>query len=200
MANNITKSEDSVKLVLKKVWFDKIAYDGKREEYREIKPYYCSKFLLVGGEHRTSSWWKRKQSSYPSGVTGKNFYQYIIENIDTGKFTFKKKGNFTFYLGYQKNRPSIHGSIYCININTGNPEWGAEEGKFYFVLKIFTTVMLGDKVLIESESGIKSTFEVTKVDEKSFYVGGTANGFWVDTDTLDPYPTNQYLISKTRSR
>lgn len=43
-------------LPIKKKWFDMIVSGEKREEYREIKPYYDSRFmnafgfLLVGGQ------------------------------------------------------------------------------------------------------------------------------------------------------
>ncbi len=43
-------------LPIKKKWFDMIASGEKKEEYREIKPYYDSRFmnafgfLLVGGQ------------------------------------------------------------------------------------------------------------------------------------------------------
>jgi len=43
-------------LPIKKKWFDMIASGEKKEEYREIKPYYDSRFMnafgfiLVGGQ------------------------------------------------------------------------------------------------------------------------------------------------------
>ena len=42
----------------------------------------------------------------------------------------------TFYLGYAKNRPSM--SFYWLgtDIGHGRAEWGAEQGKDYFVIKL----------------------------------------------------------------
>jgi len=34
-------------LPIKRKWFDMIAYGGKTEEYREIKPYYDSRFQRI---------------------------------------------------------------------------------------------------------------------------------------------------------
>lgn len=50
------KVEDDVDAANKKKWFDMIVSGEKKEEYREIKPYYDSRFmnafgfLLVGGQ------------------------------------------------------------------------------------------------------------------------------------------------------
>ena len=35
-------------LTIKKQWFDMIASGVKREEYRDIKPYYTSRFMSIG--------------------------------------------------------------------------------------------------------------------------------------------------------
>jgi len=42
----------------------------------------------------------------------------------------------TFHLGYAKNRPSMTFALDKIMINKGKPEWGAEEGKLYFVIHL----------------------------------------------------------------
>ena len=42
----------------------------------------------------------------------------------------------TFYLGYQKNRPEMHFEIESITEGCGKPEWGAEEGKTYYIIKL----------------------------------------------------------------
>ncbi len=83
-------------LPIKKKWFDMIKSGEKKEEYREIKPYYDSRF---GNLYR---------------------WDYII-----------------FRNGYKKNSPSIKCKC-AITINPGNPLWGAEPGKIYYVLKILS--------------------------------------------------------------
>lgn len=84
----------TLKLVLKKKWYDMIASGEKKEEYREITDY----------------WIKR--------ISGKR-YKFV-----------------TFYLGYAKNRPSMTFEMRTSLIGTGIPQWGAEIGKKYFVLRL----------------------------------------------------------------
>lgn len=85
---------NSLKLVLKKKWYDMIASGEKTEEYREITDY----------------WIKR--------IHGKG-YEYV-----------------TFYLGYAKDRPSMTFEMKTPKICCGFPQWGAEIGKFYFVIPL----------------------------------------------------------------
>ena len=41
-----------------------------------------------------------------------------------------------FYLGYNKERPSMEFSIENVHIGQGKPEWGAVSGKEYIVIKL----------------------------------------------------------------
>ncbi|MBR5180257.1 MAG: ASCH domain-containing protein [Lachnospiraceae bacterium] len=41
-------------LTIKKQWFDMIAVGVKKEEYRDIKPYYTSRFTSIGLLDKTS--------------------------------------------------------------------------------------------------------------------------------------------------
>lgn len=91
-----------LKLVLKKKWYDMIASGEKKEEYRDIKPY----------------WTKRLYTKNP-------YYGKI-----------RKNSLVTFYLGYGKYRPSMTFWISRIVYDEGKPEWGAEPGKIYYVIKL----------------------------------------------------------------
>lgn len=91
-------------LPIKKKWFDMILSGKKKEEYREIKPYYESRFF----------------NDYPD----KN-----------GEYTFQRNMNVIFRDGYRKDSPSIKCYVE-IKKGYGKPEWGAEPGKLYYVLKI----------------------------------------------------------------
>ena len=95
----------TLKLVLKKKWYDLIEKGIKREEYREIKDYYTKRLFLKGTEPKV-----RK-------------FSYV-----------------TFYLGYQKNRPQMTFRIKSICVGKGRPEWGAEEGKLYYI------IVLGERI------------------------------------------------------
>mgnify|MGYP002511912445 CR=1 FL=1 len=96
-------------LTIKKKWFDMILSGEKKEEYREIKPYYKTRFcnwfgIIVG-----------KEGNIIRPCLGD---QPVI-----------------FRNGYSKNSPSLT-AMCCVKVGTGKEEWGAEKGKEYFVLTI----------------------------------------------------------------
>lgn len=93
-------------LPIKKKWFDMILSGEKKEEYREIKPYYTSRFVNVF-----------------------NFYPYghMPMGLAIKKVMFRN--------GYSKNSPSFI-AVCSLNIRTGKTEWGAEPGVKYYVLTI----------------------------------------------------------------
>lgn len=86
----------------------------KREEYREIKKYWVQRLCIdhpgcIGGEFMHN----RKVVAY----TFRPFTEAFIRN------------------GYSKDAPTHTEQIESITIGTGRPEWGAEPGKLYFVIK-----------------------------------------------------------------
>ena len=83
-------------LTIKKKWFDMILSGEKKEEYREIKSYYDSRFKNIGPEY---------------------MHEIVLKN------------------GYRKNSPAIKCNC-IIYKRCGNPDWGAEPNKEYYVLKI----------------------------------------------------------------
>ena len=93
-------------LPIKKKWFDMILYGKKKEEYREIKPYYNSRFAKALG-----------------------ISQDIILPYGTDKRKIK------FRNGYGKDKPEFVARC-TLDIKTGREEWGAEPGKEYYTLKI----------------------------------------------------------------
>lgn len=103
----------TLKLVLKKRWYDLIASGKKTEEYREIKPY-----------------WGIRLNNLPQG--------HLLFSYREGysPVPFKKYDSVTFYLGYAKTRPSMSYEVNDITIGEGKPEWGAEPGKKYFIIKL----------------------------------------------------------------
>lgn len=91
-------------LPIKKKWYDMILSGEKKEEYREIKPYYDSRFRNAFGLNTGHSAW-----DHPYPVMFRN--------------------------GYSSKSPSFVAEI-TLSIGKGKPEWGAEPGKEYYVLKI----------------------------------------------------------------
>lgn len=103
-------------LPIKKKWFDMIVSREKKEEYREIKPYYDSRFMnafgffLVGGQMVYGEAAQEEiRKPWPVLVAFRN--------------------------GYRKTSPEV--VCRCtLHFGKGKPEWGAELGKLYYVLKI----------------------------------------------------------------
>ena len=54
--------------------------------------------------------------------------------VDAPKF--KDIETVTFYLGYTKNRPKMQFKVVGVCVGAGVPEWGAEIGKNYYVIKL----------------------------------------------------------------
>lgn len=95
-------------LPIKKKWFDMILSGEKKEEYREIKYYWTTRF---------------RNALYD--VTVANYFDNIVY----------ARGTVRFKNGYQKNAPKIECYIELVQ-GMGKPEWGAEPDKEYYVLKI----------------------------------------------------------------
>ena len=103
----------NLQLSLKTHWFEMTKSGTKTEDYREITPYWCS---------RLCSHW------YPSG--SENPLDWLIK--------FKDFNKNTLTLGYPKSTDTeriLKLEHKGIEISTGLPEWGAIEGKLYFVIK-----------------------------------------------------------------
>lgn len=106
-------------LPIKKKWFDMIVSGEKKEEYREIKPYYDSRFmnafgfLLAGGQMVYGE-------AAPEEIRKPWPVPVVLRN------------------GYSKDSPEIVCKC-TLQFGEGKPEWGAEPGKMYYVLKIQET-------------------------------------------------------------
>lgn len=96
-------------LPIKKKWFDMIKSGEKKEEYREIKPY----------------WTKRL-----------GFEDEIDEDGKIGHI-YQVNAYVILRNGYANNSPSIKCYV-SITHDYGKPEWGAEPNKLYYVLKILS--------------------------------------------------------------
>jgi len=115
----------SLQLPLKNEWFEMTRDGIKTEDYREITPYWCNRLLRYGQSTESSLFWKRlvdlnKVVDFNGCVNPKPFTQT------------------TLTLGYPKSTDTdriIKFEHKGIEIREGKPEWGAEKGKLYFVIK-----------------------------------------------------------------
>lgn len=92
-----------------------IASGEKKEEYREVKPY-----------------WQNRLCWSAHGKIGGDF----MDQHKVIAYTFWFFDRIVFKNGYSKNAPSLTFSCLGIDIKEGRPEWGAEPGKKYFVIKL----------------------------------------------------------------
>lgn len=105
-------------LPLQRRWFEMTKAGIKNEDYREITPY----------------WVKRLCIKHPMSVIAGGD---IMDKHTGQQFTFKYFEKNILTLGYPSKTDTsriLKLEHKGIEIRTGNPEWGAEEGKLYFVI------------------------------------------------------------------
>ena len=105
-------------LTLKKQWFDMTEIGVKKEEYREIKPYWIKRFV------------------YDAEYTEKEGAGDFIDDYGQ-EYTITKFKKFTHtYLanGYGKKVPSFTIENLGIRVGRGNPEWGAPVDRDVFII------------------------------------------------------------------
>jgi len=128
----------TLNLTLKKQWFDMTKSGIKTEDYREITPYWCNRFLLYEGENRRVIWWGCMEN-----FEGCFFREAIESSVEIGIMKFKKCKTNIMTLGYPKKGDKeriLELEHKGIEVGTGNPEWGAEPNKIYFVVKHGKTI------------------------------------------------------------
>jgi len=106
---------------LKTKWFEMTKAKIKREDYREITPYWISRLI---------------EKEFAWGCKTIEDIQHALYACPNG--VFKKFNANIMTLGYPKSGDKKRIIKYKhdgIEIRTGNPDWGAEPGKVYFVIK-----------------------------------------------------------------
>lgn len=131
MGNNLQMS-------LKREWFEMTKARIKTEDYREITPYWAKR--LIG---ESIAFWKGYLGIYVI-KNGKSVHEYGFKDQSSIDFILSKCRGFNTFdhnvmtLGYPKSTDTeriLKLEHKGIEIRTGNPEWGAEPGKLYFVIK-----------------------------------------------------------------
>lgn len=117
-------------LTLKKKWFDMIASGEKKEEYRDFVMYWGKRLVYTietphGG----------KFTPINSVMLGESESHW--KNFTGGAPTFKQYNQVLFANGgHFGDVPKIIMECKGIEVREGNPAWGAEPGKKYFVIKL----------------------------------------------------------------
>ena len=104
-------------LPIKKKWFDMILSGEKKEEYREITPYYEIRFMNLFGVVFCGGTWIK------------------FSEIGLSECAKDEMQEITFRNGYSKDSHSFIAKC-TLSIGEGKTECGAESGRKYFVLTI----------------------------------------------------------------
>lgn len=107
-------------ITLKKKWFDMILSGEKKEEYRELKPYWIKRLIS-------------EDFSWDCKTIEDLIYHY--NNVPNAAF-FKPYKYLSAKNGYSKNAPEFITEHLDIQIKEGKSEWGAEPGKKYFTISV----------------------------------------------------------------
>lgn len=99
-------------LPIKKQWYDMILSGEKIEEYREIKPYYRSRFI------------------------GANLLKALVDPLDNSERIVPNGSSWVLFRnGYAKTSPTI-AALCSVTEGSGNAKWGASPGERYYILHI----------------------------------------------------------------
>lgn len=121
----------NLQLSLKTKWFEMTKSGVKTEDYREITPYWIRRLTLCEkGEENVA---------INILLKGKEYVEEYYKNVDWKEsFCFPKVFLInTMTLGYPKSSDTeriLKLEHKGIEIRTGNPDWGAEPDKLYFVI------------------------------------------------------------------
>ena len=115
-------------LTISKQWFDMIADDKKKEEYREVKPYWIARLF----QDNSNIVDVRNLASALAGRT-----DLLKKYIDAQRIVLKQYTHVLFINGYRKDSPRIEKEIESITI--GKPKKGLCPDKWldteFFIIK-----------------------------------------------------------------
>lgn len=115
-------------LTLKKKWFDMILSGEKKEEYREIKPYWCKRLF----DYKCKDEFDELNEEYD-----------ICDSLKTGQMTISKSAKIydtiRFTNGYSPTSPTLDITCHRISIGVGKQEWGAPADNV-FILSLGTII------------------------------------------------------------
>lgn len=121
-----------LQLTLNKKWFDLIKSGEKKEEYREIKGYWARRLLDFNSKLSDLAFEQLindlKKFRSDDWLLGQMLFFYDAD--------FKDFNTVRFRNGYVKNAPAMELHCQGITIAQGREEWGADPGKYYFVIRL----------------------------------------------------------------
>ena len=126
-----------LRLSLKRKWFEMTKAGIKTEDYREINDYWIKRLVdsvtFFGGRYDSMKNIPIKEA----GISNVNLL-HVTPDVLKKDIKLKKFDTNIMTLGYPKSTDSeriIKFEHKGIEIRTGNPQWGADPKKLYFVIK-----------------------------------------------------------------
>lgn len=110
-------SHNTLDLVLKVKWYEMIASGVKREEYREIKPYWVRRLLVL------------PEDMGHVEATSESIKDAICHGASIRRFDFVR-----FHRAYTSTTMTF--AVSGIDVTVGNTLWGATDGAEYFVIRL----------------------------------------------------------------
>lgn len=109
----------TLKLTIKREYFQMILNDIKKEEYRSLSENWINRFILEKETQKgnMSAFWGNKKD------TRANTIRYLI---DTGNYGIAQFDSIKFFNGghFSEKLPNLTVECKGIEIGTGKPEWG----------------------------------------------------------------------------
>ena len=122
-----------LRMSLKSKWFEMTKTGVKSEDYRDINDYWCRRLLEIDEETEWAVW----QELIEDLANPKRKHEDVYQCLSFFRVRFKKFDFNIMTLGYPKLNATeriLKLEHKGIEIRTGNPEWGAEPNKLYFVI------------------------------------------------------------------
>ncbi|MES2864103.1 MAG: hypothetical protein V4666_08295 [Bacteroidota bacterium] len=126
----------NLQLSLKRQWFDMTKSLIKLEDYRDINEYWIKRLFECYAPEEEKGENKVNAENSIFDIEHNGYDPRDVLNVYG--FVPKEFTQNTMTLGYPKSGDTeriIKFEHSGIEIRTGNPEWGAEPGKLYFVIK-----------------------------------------------------------------
>ena len=130
----MAKDNKTLHLVLKRKWWEMIESGEKKEEYRDFTPFYVKRLCDNPCFNKQGEITERKIiDKWTLDACEKRGIDLKTAWVD-GNIIPKDYSSVTFHFGYTNKTMTY--SIKDISVGEGRTEWGAENGKEYFIIKL----------------------------------------------------------------
>ena len=115
----------TIGLVLKAEWYDMIASGEKREEYREIKPYWCRKIMMQRGF--------KCPNKFSYGFSQSSFPQFMCRRTGTACIQPNSSGLSHVRVRRGYTTEAMMFKVGSVIIGKGKTEWGAPDYDVFII-------------------------------------------------------------------